>query len=122
MMRRYLLPFPVAAMLFIGCSSASAPSSSYPITLSTVVQESSGNTAIFVFQVSYTDRTTMGAHVAGAKLRRTDYPSNTTRDLGIMSDSTGKFDTVDAILSDTLSQVAFQAVKDTLKSNYVRWP
>jgi len=105
-------------MLNIGCSSSSAPANNYPLLLSVDSEASVNNSAIFYFRV-----TENGAPIASAKLRRTDLPSDQTFDLGIKSDSGGHFPVVTVVLSpDTLTAVAYQAVRDTLTSNYIQWP
>lgn len=106
-----------AAMLFWGCSSSSAPPSNpYPLLLTTVSDSISSNIGHFYFRV-----TKNGAPVASAKLRQTDFPSDQSFDLGIKSDSGGFFPRVSLALTDTVSSVAYQAVRDTLTSNFIRW-
>ena len=107
----------LAVILVAGCSSSSAPPNNYPLLLSIVSDSMVSNTALFNFRV-----TKDGAPVANAKLRRTNFPSNQTTDLGIQSDTGGRFPRVIVILTDTLTGVAYQAVRDTLSSNYIRWP
>ncbi|HZK76534.1 MAG TPA: hypothetical protein VFD13_06465 [Candidatus Kapabacteria bacterium] len=107
----------LAAVVLFGCSNSTPPpSTNYPLTLTLTGNQYSGNVALFELQV-----TKNGQPFAGAKLLRIDAPSNATIDLGMTSDTNGKYDTTGIVLTDTLSAVAFQAVKDTLKSNYVRW-
>ncbi len=107
----------VLAMLYGGCSNSSGPSNTYPLLLAAVSDTIGPNSAIFNFRV-----TKNGAPLAGAQLRRTNSPSNQTYDLGIKSDSGGYFPRVSVVLVDTLIGVAYQAVHDTLSSNYVRYP
>ena len=106
----------LAIVLVVGCSDSTPPSNSYPLTLAIVSDSFWNNTALFNFRV-----TKNGAPLAGAKLRRTDFPTNNTRDLGIQSDSNGNFPRVILVL-DTMPAVAYQAVRDSLSSNYIRWP
>jgi len=103
-------------MLLFGCSNSSAPPNTYPLLLTTVSDSIVSNTAYFNFRV-----TKNGVPFAGAQLRRTNFPSNQTYDLGIKSDSGGNFPRVTVVLVDTVTGVAFQAVRDTLSSNIIRW-
>ncbi|SRR5581483_8327976 len=100
------------------CSNSSSPQTTYPLVLTTLSDTTSGNTALFNFRV-----TKDGIPVANAQLRQTDFPSGKTFDLGIKSDTGGHFPRVTVVFDlDTFSQVAYQAVRDTLTSNFVRWP
>ncbi len=108
----------LAALILAGCSSSSSPpANSYPLTLSIDSETHFSSTAFFYFRVTRNDTA-----VQGAKLRRTNFPSDQTYDLGIQSDSNGNFPHVTLILSADTSAAAFQAVRDTLTSNYIRWP
>ena len=107
----------VAFLLMAGCQSSTGPSNSYPLFL-TVQDTSVNNTGVFDFRVTKND----GTPVANAQLRRTDFPSNQTTDLGLKSDSNGYFHCYVFIAPDTVISVAFQAVRDSLASNYIRWP
>ena len=107
----------LAIGLAAGCSNSSGPSNTYPLLLQGN-DTSVNNTAIFNFRVTLND----GTPVANAQLHRTDFPSNKTTDLGLKSDSNGYFPRYVFIAPDTVTAIAFQAVRDTLASNYVRWP
>ncbi|MFI5202058.1 MAG: hypothetical protein ACHQNE_06700 [Candidatus Kapaibacterium sp.] len=115
-MKKTLITAAVVALFCGGCSNSSGPSNTYPLLLTTVSDSVGVNSGIFNFRV-----TKNGAPLADAKLRRTNFPSNQTYDLGIKSDSNGYFPRVSVVLVDTLTGVAYQAVHDTLSSNYVRW-
>jgi hypothetical protein len=109
----------LACLIVLGCSDSTTPPPSYPLQLSIVSKQSTANSAVFDFKVTKTDN---GQPVEGAKLRRTNFPSGQTYDLGLKSDTAGNFPHVAVVLVDTLSGVAYQAVSSTLSSNYVRWP
>jgi hypothetical protein len=115
-MKASILLGAVTVLLYFGCSDSTAPQTTYPLLLTTVSDTIVNNSAIFNFRV-----TNNGVGVAGAKLRRTNFPSNKTADLGVKSDSSGFFPRVAVVLTDTLSGVAYQAVRDSLTSNYIRW-
>jgi hypothetical protein len=109
----------LAVSLCIGCSD-SVSSTNYPLQLTAVSDTIVNNSALFNFRI-----TKNGAPVKGARLQRTDSPILTTFDLGIASDSAGNFPRVIIVIpltQDTMTAVAYQAVSDTLLSNYFRWP
>lgn len=107
----------LAIVLLGGCSSSTPPANTYPLTLTIDSEANAFNSAIFYFHV-----TRNSVALQGAKLRRTNFPSDQTYDLGIQSDSNGNFPRVTLILSGDTSAVAYQAIRDTLSSNYIRWP
>ena len=116
---RYASLLALVLAIAISCSSSTDTNGpTYPLQLSIDSSASVNNSKIFYFRV--TDQHSKS--VSGAKLRRTNFPSGQTYDLGIKSDTAGHFPYVTVVLVDTVSQVAFQAVNNTLNSNYVRWP
>lgn len=116
-----------AIAVLAGCSDSTPATGNYPLTLSIVTDTIVSNTAVFNFRVA---KTSGGAAVLGSKLYRTNYSSvygtiHVYYD-GVMSDSSGTFPHVTAVLGDTVTSIAYQAVSlssgDTLTSNYIRWP
>lgn len=101
-----------------GCSdSVSQPPTGYPIQLVLVNgYRAPGNaTAAFKLQVVKNQ-----AALKGAKLTALQYPSGRLDTVASISDDTGFF--LFTYPMTNVDQVAFQAVKDSLLSNYVRWP
>jgi hypothetical protein len=109
----------MACLVFLGCSDSTTPSPSYPLALTIVSKQQTPNSAVIIFKVTKSDN---GQAVEGAKLRRTNFPSGQTYDLGIKSDTSGNFPSVTVVLVDTLNAVAYQAINNTQNSNPVRWP
>lgn len=71
------------------------------------------------FQLQVTNTSTRNA-VKGAKLTLTNAPSGHVDTVKVLSDSVGTF-LFSYPWPDTVLQVAFQAVKDSQVSNYVRY-
>jgi hypothetical protein len=99
----------------IGCSDSTSSGPNYPLQLTTVSDTIGLGASLYNFQV-----TKNGTPLKGARLFQTDDPSGLSFDLGVMSDSGGHFPHVILVVSDTLSEAAFQAVSDSLTSNYIR--
>ncbi len=119
----------LAGGLWMGCSDSTAYQPSYPLTLTVdSLNESSPINYVFTLRV-----TKNGVPISGATLEQTDDPTGAMFNpltKGMTSDSVGVFPDVTIGVNDTLSRVAFQAikdtvvnnVKDTLLSNFILWP
>jgi hypothetical protein len=106
----------LAGGLWIGCSDSTPATINYPLKLTIVSDTIDFVSAVFDFQV-----TQNGVPLEGAELYQTDDPSGVIFPVGITSDTGGHFPPVMAVVSDTLSEVAYQAVSGTLTSNYITW-
>ncbi len=111
--------FVLACSLWFGCADSTPPATNYPLSLSIVADTSIPATLSVVFSLKVTKD---GAPFAGATLVQQDelmnsYLEYNSFDLPQKSDSTGKFPSFYVYYLDTLSEVAFQAVKDTTMNN-----
>jgi hypothetical protein len=111
--------FVLAGSLWFGCADSTPPMTNYPLSLSIVADTSIPATLSVVFSLKVTKD---GAPFAGATLVQQDELMNTNLDynsfdLPKKSDSTGKFPSFYVYYFDTLSEVAFYAVKDTVEDN-----
>jgi hypothetical protein len=110
--------FVLAGGLWFGCADSTPPMTNYPLSLSIVADTSIPATLSVVFSLKVTKN---GAPFAGATLVQSDdlaqYPYYNVFNLTGKSDSSGKFPSFYVYYLDTLTEVAFQAVKDTTTNN-----
>jgi hypothetical protein len=123
LLNRFLGCFLVTGLIF-GCSDSTGPT--YPLTLTLLSQAQTPKNAsvdTLFFQVTNTNN---GKAVAGAVLISTTNPEYIQTNLGIESDSNGKFPALPITFNDTFSEIAYQAELeqpkvDTLISNPIDW-
>ncbi|HEY3876850.1 MAG TPA: hypothetical protein VGM92_15375 [Candidatus Kapabacteria bacterium] len=104
----------LSAAIFESCSDSTPPPNNYPLSL---FYDSTVNTyGLFViFNLKVTKN---GVPVSGASLMETEENVNLSTYNIATSDSTGAFPEF-AVSTDTLTELEFQAVKDSLKSNSI---
>ncbi len=106
----------IVGSFWMGCSDSTPAVINYPLAL-TIASDTIGYVS-GAFDLNVKQN---GVPLAGAELYQTDEPSGAIFPLGIVSDTGGHFPSVIAVISDTLSGVAYQAVSGTLTSDYVTW-
>jgi len=109
-----LLISAVIVSISFGCSSSTGPT--YPITLTLISTPSNPSKDTLLFQ-----GTENGKALPGAALISTTNPYYIQTNLGIKSDSTGKFPPVIITINDSFAEVAYQAEIDSLVSNPIDW-
>ncbi|MDP4198441.1 MAG: hypothetical protein Q8922_15145 [Bacteroidota bacterium] len=115
MLKRLILL--ACAALFAACSTDSTPptTSNYSLQLQFTSPPSvSGTVASFDLKV-----TRSGAPVQGATLKITTYPKDTVITSKILSGADGAWTNIGVVMGASTQQVAFQAFKDTMTSNFV---
>ncbi len=117
MMKRLLILGCTALFAACGTDSTSSNGGSYPLQLQFISSPTvSGTIANFNLKVTHS-----GVAVQGARLTVTTYPKDTVITLKILSDASGAWTNIGVTMGGSVQQVAFQALKDTLKSNYVTY-